>query len=54
VFLYVPPGHQPHFDFLLASSSARLTHVVERVWQQEIVFSDTQHAWSVPFGRQSK
>jgi hypothetical protein len=53
-FLYVPPGYQPHFDFPLADTSARLTHVSDCIWMQEIVFADAEYAWKIPFDRTGK
>jgi hypothetical protein len=48
-FLYVPAGHAPHFDFPLAETSARLTHVKGRLWMQEIFFAGADCDWSIPF-----
>jgi len=50
-FLYVPPGYEPHFDFPLGETSARLTHVSNRIWMQEVTFSEPQYAWKIPFDK---
>jgi hypothetical protein len=48
-FLLVPEGYSPRFDFPLSPESARLTHVDDRVWMQEVAFRATEEAWSIPF-----
>ena len=48
-FLYVPAGHAPHFDFPLAETSARLTHVKDRLWMQEIDFAAPGRDCSIRF-----
>ncbi len=48
-FLYVPEGYSPKFDFPLSPASARLTHVEDRLWMQEIEFRATELEWSIPF-----
>jgi hypothetical protein len=54
VFLYVPANYQPHFDFPLADTSARLTHVSDCIWTQEITFGDAEYAWRIPFDKAAK
>jgi hypothetical protein len=53
-FLYVPAGYQPHFDFPLADTSARLTHVSGCIWMQEISFTDAEYAWKIRFDKAGK
>ncbi|MBI2928674.1 MAG: hypothetical protein HYY24_23675 [Verrucomicrobia bacterium] len=48
-FLYVPDGYSPKFDFPLSPASARLTHVEDRVWMQEIEFRESELEWAIPF-----
>lgn len=48
-FFYLPEGYYPKFDFPLSPTSARLTHVGNRVWMQEIKFRDKEFVWSIPF-----
>lgn len=53
-YVYVPAGYQPHFDFPLAKTSARLTHVGESLWMQEVTFESTSCDWQIPFDRVSR
>jgi len=48
-FFYVPPDYQPHFDFPLNPSSARLTNVGGGLWMQEVQFQQADVEWSIPF-----
>ncbi len=52
--LYVPEGYEPKFDFPLSPSSARLTHVADRLWMQEIEFTDSEFTWAIPFDTPKK
>jgi len=49
LYLYVPPGYRPHFDFPLGPGSARLTHVGGNLWKQELEFQENKLEWSIPF-----
>jgi hypothetical protein len=49
VFLYLPPGYSPRFDFPLGPASANLTHLGSGVWAKELSFRENDVAWSVPF-----
>jgi len=49
LFVYVPAGFQPHFEFPLNNKSAALTHIQDRVWAYEIQFAHTGEHWSIPF-----
>jgi len=51
LFVYVPDGFAPHFEFPLTDKSARLTHVAGRLWAHEIDFADARRAWTIPFSR---
>jgi hypothetical protein len=51
VFMYVPAGYDPHFDFPLIDASAHLTHVEGPVWAKEIEFTQASESWDVPFNR---
>ncbi len=48
-FVYVPEGWQPHFDFPLAPTSAKLTNIGGRLWAQEVTLPDGRCTWSIPF-----
>lgn len=48
-FFYVPPDYQPHFDFPLNPSSARLTNLGGGLWMQEVQFQQADVEWSIPF-----
>jgi alpha-galactosidase len=49
VYVYLPETYAPKFDFPLAETSARLTHVGNRVWMLELEFPDTEVEWTIPF-----
>lgn len=51
LFIDVPPGFTPHFDFPLTDKSARLTHVAGRLWMHELSFKEARRDWSIPFDR---
>lgn len=50
-FFLVPAGYTPKFEFPLSPASARLTHVADRLWSQEITFDQADHEWRIPFER---
>ncbi len=49
VFIHVPAGWRPHFDFPLAKTSARLTNIGGGLWAKELVFDSDRVEWTVPF-----
>lgn len=49
LFVYVPPGYAPHFDFPLNPKSAALTRIDGRLWAYEIHFNSARQEWSIPF-----
>lgn len=49
LFVYVPKGFNPHFDFPLTTNSASLTHIAGNVWAHEINFAAARQAWRIPF-----
>jgi hypothetical protein len=49
LFVYVPEGFTPHFDFPLTEKSASLTHLNGRVWACEINFQHARETWRIPF-----
>jgi len=49
VYVYVPPGWRPHFEFPLSAASARLTNLGRDLWAYEVEFTADACAWSVPF-----
>ena len=51
LFIDVPPGFTPHFEFPLTDKSARLTRVAGRLWMHELTFKEARRAWSIPFDR---
>jgi hypothetical protein len=51
LFVYIPQGYRPHFDFPLNEKSASLTHVAGDVWAHELTFTNTSQAWRIPFDR---
>lgn len=51
-FIYLPAGYSPKFEFPLSPASARLTHVEDRLWMQEIEFRAAEVEWAIPFDRQ--
>ncbi len=53
LFIYIPPGYIPHFDFPLTESSAQLTRITERVWAHEFQFGQRRYTWTIPFDRQT-
>jgi len=48
-FFYLPEGYYPKFEFPLSPVSARLTQVGDRVWMQEIEFTEADFSWTIPF-----
>jgi hypothetical protein len=48
-FFRIPAGYAPKFQFPLGAESARLTHVAEELWMQEIEFTERGYSWSIPF-----
>lgn len=48
-FFLLPEGYTPKFEFPLSPASARLTHVGDRVWMQELEFDAADLAWTIPF-----
>ena len=52
VFMYVPQGWTPKFDFPLRVESAHLTHIDGPLWAHEIEFGDAPDvSWSIPFSQ---
>ena len=51
VFIHVPAGFDPHFDFPLRETSAQLTHISGPIWAVELPFSSATAPWNIPFGR---
>ncbi|MHB8955025.1 MAG: alpha-galactosidase [Pirellulaceae bacterium] len=51
VYLYLPPGYTPRFDFPLTFDSASVTHVGQGVWMKELEFVGAEAAWTIPFER---
>ena len=49
VYLYIPPGYTPRFDFPLNAASANLTNLGGGVWMKELEFREAEVAWTVPF-----
>ena len=49
VFIHVPTGYTPHFEFPLNKTSARLTHIGGTLWAYELNFAAARALWSVPF-----
>ena len=49
LFIYVPKGLEPKFDFPLRESSAHLTHIDGPLWSRELTFDGDAVDWSVPF-----
>ncbi len=49
VFIHVPIGYTPHFEFPLNEKSARLTHIGGTLWAYEFNFVTAQTSWNVPF-----
>ncbi len=49
IYLLVPEGYSPKFDFPLSPASARLTHVEGPLWMQEIEFETRECSASIPF-----
>jgi len=49
IYLYLPAGYAPRFDFPLNAASAALTHVGGGVWMKELDFAQAEVAWTVPF-----
>jgi len=49
LFVYVPTGLEPKFDFPLRDSSAHLTHIDGRLWARELTFHYDVVDWSIPF-----
>jgi hypothetical protein len=49
VLIHVPERFQPRFDFPLANSSARLTHVSGPLWMVELQFETKEVRASIPF-----
>jgi hypothetical protein len=50
VFVYVPDGFAPKFDFPLRNESAHLTHIEGPLWTRELEFGDSSElSWTVPF-----
>ena len=54
LFVYVPAGFGPHFDFPLGSKSAALTHIEDRLWAYEIGFDKAREHWAIPFDAAKK
>ena len=52
LYVYVPKGFQPHFDFPLRETSARMTHVEGNVWAIELEFHEAEARFSAKFDRQ--
>ena len=48
-FFRIPAGYTPKFEFPLGPNSARLTHVAEELWMQEIEFTERDFSWTIPF-----
>lgn len=48
-FFLLPEGFAPKFAFPLSPTSARLTQVGDRVWMQELDFTEAELAWTIPF-----
>jgi hypothetical protein len=48
-FFLVPPGYAPKFEFPLSPASARLTHVHDDLWMQEVEFLGPEVSWTLPF-----
>jgi hypothetical protein len=48
-FFRIPAGYTPRFQFPLDPESARLTHVADELWMQEIEFTERDYSWSIPF-----
>ena len=48
-FFRIPAGYTPKFQFPLSPDSARLTHVAEELWMQEIEFTARDFSWRIPF-----
>jgi len=51
LFIYVPNGFSPHFDFPLTEKSAALTHISGNLWAHEINFAEARESWKMPFDR---
>jgi hypothetical protein len=49
LFVYIPKGFSPHFDFPLTEKSAALTHINGPVWAHEINFTNATQTWQIPF-----
>ncbi|MBN1343943.1 MAG: alpha-galactosidase [Phycisphaerae bacterium] len=49
LYIYVPDGFTPHFEFPLTEKSARLTNVGDHLWMHEIEFKEATHEWRIPF-----
>jgi hypothetical protein len=49
LFVYVPKGFAPHFEFPLSEKSAALTHLDGQIWAYEINFRQSREAWKIPF-----
>jgi hypothetical protein len=54
LFVYVPIGFEPHFDFPLGDRSAALTHIEDRLWAYEIQFGHVREHWVIPFDAAKK
>jgi hypothetical protein len=52
LFVYVPKGFNPHFDFPLTQKSAALTHIDGQLWAHELTFTNVSQSWSIPFDHQ--
>jgi hypothetical protein len=48
-FFRIPPGYTPKFEFPLGPDSARLTHVADQLWMQEVEFTERDFSWTIPF-----
>jgi hypothetical protein len=48
LFVYVPKGFTPHFDFPLGTNSAALTHIDGRLWAHELNFQHSREHWQIP------
>ncbi|PWU10852.1 MAG: hypothetical protein C5B50_24565 [Verrucomicrobia bacterium] len=49
LFIYIPKGFNPRFDFPLTGKSASLTHISDQLWAHEIAFTNSVQAWTIPF-----
>jgi hypothetical protein len=49
VFVFIPPGFSPRFEFPLNPASASLTHLGGDVWMKELEFRQAEVEWAIPF-----